>query len=113
SAARTFTTRGEPRRPAAARAVRAMDTKISGGSTETEVNELTVTPRGDPSRSYVTTVTPVTNRPTLRRRCRDSMIAPGALSVRVSPEVLMCDTCGDFCPLPSGVKRFGADEVER
>src|SRR5215475_7686333 len=49
-------------------ALRAMQTSTSGGSSETEVKELAVKPRGRLSSSMaVTTVTPVTKQPKARR----------------------------------------------
>src|SRR5438128_8126393 len=45
-----------------------MHTRTSGGSSDTDVNELAVKPRGEPSGwIVVTTVTPVTNAPSARR----------------------------------------------
>src|SRR5882757_10469492 len=49
-----------------------MQKRTSGGSSETDVNELTVVPTARPSTPVVITVTPVTNRPHTRRRVRDS-----------------------------------------
>ena len=46
---RTLMVNGTSDRWQAALAVRASDTRISGGSIDTEVNEFTVTPRGSPS----------------------------------------------------------------
>src|ERR1700757_5505450 len=50
SAARTITNSGAPLSPVAARDCPAMDTKISWGSIDTEVDNLTVTPGGAVSR---------------------------------------------------------------
>src|SRR6266568_565402 len=49
-----------------------MQNRTSGGSRETDVNELTVVPTARPSTPVVITVTPVTNRPHTWRRVRDS-----------------------------------------
>src|SRR5882672_10886655 len=50
-----------------------MHTSTSGGSSETEVNELAVKPRGRPAPSIaVTTVTPVTKQPNARRSSSES-----------------------------------------
>jgi hypothetical protein len=72
-----------------------MYTKIGGGSTDTEVDELTVTPRGAASRSYVTTVTtvtPVMSCPTLWRRWRASTGSRVASRRRVSRDALTSKT---------------------
>jgi len=41
--------------------------EISGGSSETELNELTIRPRGSPSGAAVTKATPVANRDSASR----------------------------------------------
>ena len=54
------------------RLVRASETRISGGSSEMEVKELTVTPAGCPVAStVVTTAIPVGNNPNASRNSRE------------------------------------------
>src|SRR5882672_3937679 len=63
-----------------------MHTSTSGGSSETEVNELAVKPRGRPSPSIaVTTVTPVTKQPSARRSSSGSNGVEGSATGR-SPQ---------------------------
>src|SRR5215510_5937598 len=47
-------------------------TRMSGGSSDTEVKEFAVIARNSPSMSIATTVTPVTNCPTVCRSVRPS-----------------------------------------
>src|ERR1700741_254645 len=55
-----------------------MQTRISGGSSDTDVNEFAVKPRGEPSGwIVVTTVTPVTNAPSARRTSAMSKACSG------------------------------------
>ena len=55
----------------------ASDTSTSSGSSETDVNELSVIPAGWPWCSLVTTQTPVANAPTTSRNSRSTPdIAP-------------------------------------
>jgi len=54
------------------RLVLANDTRMSGGSSETDVKEFTVTPAGWPALStVVTTAIPVGKRPSASRNSRD------------------------------------------
>jgi hypothetical protein len=58
-------------------AVFAMQTRINGGESDTEVKEFAVKPRGAPtSSSVVTTVTPVRNAPRALRNSRGSKLSP-------------------------------------
>src|SRR5262249_14400537 len=60
----------------------AMQTRISGGSSDTEVKEFAVKPRGVPSGcSVVTTVTPVAKAPRAWRKVRASIRDAGMVSI--------------------------------
>ena len=63
--------------------------RISGGSSDTDENELTVSPSGLPSTPrVVTTVTPVVNRPSARRNSLGSLAERWA---RLSINPVMAD----------------------
>src|SRR6266550_3204637 len=53
--------------------------RTSGGSSETAVNELTVSARIAPSASVVMIVTPVANCPTVWRNARESIMSKGGV----------------------------------
>jgi hypothetical protein len=54
-----------------------IDTRTSGGFSDTEVNAFAVIACTSPSRAVVTTVTPVQKRPSAERNLRGSIIASG------------------------------------
>ena len=79
------------------------ETRTSSGSSETDVNELSVMPAGSPSTSAVTTVTPVANSPTHSRNAIVGIAEVTAITDTVSNVVRAADQTG-FAPSASTAK---------
>jgi hypothetical protein len=65
----------------------AVQTETTGGSSETDVNELAAMPSGLPSASPATAVTPVGNAPKTRRSPSGSNALPAAAAWDLPPVV--------------------------
>src|SRR6202044_2237017 len=86
----------------------AMQASTRGGSSETEVKEFAVKPRGSPSAAIVvTTVTPVTKQPSARR---NSLTSISSMSRSICLPALPYESAFDQLPL-SGVFDMGPDRM--
>lgn len=83
-------------------------TRTSGGSSDTEVNALTVTPHGGSSPDEVTTVTPVGQARNARRNRSDCALPLAAVAVRAGRPVRRGRVeRRSAADLRSGVRVFG------